>query len=495
VAHDDFYHLGPEDGAAKRFEGNVMDNDEQSLDWISRADAVVNAVWKVRTADGELEILVTKPGPGEAPTVVTTTEGGKVWINPDGSFQYQPGYKFVGEDTFQYQLNDGDNSPSEWATVTFNVEGPDNPQPPVAVDDNYEVVEGSRTTQGSVLDNDAAGTVVAQVRYTDVLGNVVVEDVPPEGAKITSELHGIVFIYQDGNFHYASPVRDHGDDIPDVDHFEYRVKDANGQLSNWATVNIDILDTVPVAVDDFYHLGPEDGAAKRFEGNVMDNDKQSLDWISRDDDVVNAVWKVRATDGEQEVDVVKVNPGEEPTFVTTSEGGKVWINPDGSFQYQPGYKFVGEDSFQYQLNDGDDSPSEWATVTFNVQGPENVVLGGVGHEALIGTDDVTDVFTWTLADLDGGGSVVKNTVTNFNAAEGDKLDLRDLLHDGDGYLFDADHLSVSASGGNTTIVVSPIGSSVSELNIVIEGVDLTGGFEGQSAIDHLLKNGNLVDDK
>ena len=502
VANDDEYFLGPDDGATEYFKGNVMDNDEQSADWISRPDEH-NAVWKVRTGDGGTEIDVSWPGAGGVPTAVTTANGGTVWIKPDGTFEYNPASHFVGDDSFQYQLNDGDGSPSGWATVTFHVEGPDQPPGPVATDDDYQVTENTHTTQGSVLSNDDSGVQVVQVRFTDVLGNVCVEDVPPEGFKFPTELGGTVWIFQDGTFTYDAPVRDQGgrgydSDGPDIDHFEYCAKDASGNVSGWATVNIDILDTVPVANDDAYFLGPEDGATEYFKGNVMDNDEQSADWISRADGERNAVWSVRTADGETEITVSWPNADGVPTAVTTAGGGTVWIKPDGTFEYNPASHFEGEDSFQYQLNDGDGSPSDWATATFHVEGPlapDNLITGGFGFNVLDGTDGTVDVFKWTLADLDGGGTLVTNTLTHFNAAEGDKLDLRDLLQDGDDYLFDASHLDVSFSGGNTTIAVSPVDSSAPALNIVIEGVDLTGGYHGQDAIDQLLKNGNLVDDK
>ena len=123
-----------------------------------------------------------------------------------------------------------------------------------------------------------------------------------------------------------------------------------------------------------------------------------------------------------------------------------------------------------------------------------MVLGGVDHADLSGTLGA-DVFQWNLADVKGDEPIT-NTVTNFNASEGDRLDLRDLLaDDADDFHFDTEHLSVSATGGNTTITVSPVDVNAPDLNVIIEGVDLTGGNTGQDAINHMLNNGTLVDDK
>ncbi|MCL2591657.1 MAG: Ig-like domain-containing protein, partial [Betaproteobacteria bacterium] len=328
-----------------------------------------------------------------------------------------------------------------------------------------------------------------------IVWNGVEHDVPADGLKFTTPLGGIVIIQQDGSFIYDAPARDHSDNIPDVDSFQYRVHDANGNLSDLATAHINILDTVPEAHNDDYVL-TDHNAGFRFSANVMDNDTLSADWVTHGPTgQQNIVWQVRADDGASEITVHdgQYNPGDLPTL-ETAMGGKVWINQDGSFSYVPPSHFSGEDSFQYQLNDGDNTPSGWATVTLHVPEPEKLITGGIGHSELSGTDGVVDVFKWSLADLgDGNASSVTNTVKGFNAGEGDKLDLRDLLQQGNDYLFDTNHLNVSVNGGSTTITVSPVspaGTPAPTLNIVLDGVDL--GYQGQDAIDHLLKNGNLV---
>ena len=54
-------------------------------------------------------LTVTDPATGVAaivPVTVTTTGGGIVVINPDGSYEYTPAAGFVGEDTFDYTVID-----------------------------------------------------------------------------------------------------------------------------------------------------------------------------------------------------------------------------------------------------------------------------------------------------------------------------------------------------------------------------------------------------
>jgi hypothetical protein len=207
------------------------------------------------------------------------------------------------------------------------------------------------------------------------------------------------------------------------------------------------------------------------------------------------VYQVRSEDGSTEHEVTGAYNANTPTFFT--DHGKVWILPDGTFEYVPNEDWDGDDSFQYQLIDGDGSTSDWATVTLHVPPPIEPASASfsLGLDELYAIDGEIDVFKWSLADL-GNGDPVTKTVIGFNAGEGDQLDLRDLLQDGDNFLFDTDHLDVSYDGSNTVIVVSPVDATAPTLNIVLAGVDLVGGYEGQDVINQLLDNGNLlVDDK
>ncbi|MCL2875270.1 MAG: retention module-containing protein [Betaproteobacteria bacterium] len=495
IANDDDYALSQLQ-AALRISDNVMTNDIMSADTTkvgaSPTDPIENIVWQIRADENSASVSVpdTKYNPG-GPAMLETVHGGLVWINQDGSFEYRAPRDFIGDDSFQYQLTDGDNSPSNWATVTFHVPGP----PIKPVDDHYDVMEATSTDpsapMASVLANDKAG-------HDATVGQVLVngdwQNVPADGLTFGTLLEGKVTIFQDGTFLYTAPTRDHSDNIPDVDSFQYRVKDASGTVRDAsATAYINILDSVPVANDDDYALSKLQ-AALRLSDNVLSNDIMSADYIKDGSDPIqNIVWQVRADENAASISVPdsEYNPGG-PATLTTANGGLVWINQDGSFEYRAPWSFIGDDSFQYQLNDGDGSPSNWATVTFHVPGPEKLTAGGVGHEELNSTDGVVDIFKWSLSDL-GDGADVTNTVTGFNLREGDKLDLRDLLQQGNDYLFNTAHLDVSVDNGNTLIAVTPVDTSAPTLNIVLEGVDL--GYQGQDAIDQLLKNGNLVDDR
>ena len=480
VANDDVFDLSQGDLTAGFFSDNVITNpagkDIQSQDWIrpetDTDPGVWNIVWQVKS---------DKEGPTDVPVggvTIQTAMGGTVTINQDGSFKYTPPPGYDGPDSFWYQLNDGDNSPSNWAEVTFNV--------PPSLGDRYETPEGNNGNEliGNVLDNDKA-IVGDDAVVTKVVVQGVEVIVPANGwsAKIPTELGGFFQIKSDGTFVYTSTAQRYNSGVgtdtdgEDIDSFHYYVKGANGEIGP-ILVQIEITDTMPVAVADNYELSQGDLTAGFFSDNVMTNDIQSQDWLRPETDndpgLQNVVSQVRT--GGEGSDTENVSLDDSAT-VDTAKGGTVTINPDGSFEYTPKEGFFGEDSFEYRLLDGDGSESEWATVALNVP--------------RFGTDGIEDVFTWHLSDL-GNGTEVMHIVKGFNADEGDKLDLRDLLQDGDDYL---SHLGVSVSAsGNTVIAVTPVEPSAPLLNIVIEGVDLVGNQGGEDAIKNLIDKGNLIVD-
>ncbi|MDR1425210.1 MAG: type I secretion C-terminal target domain-containing protein, partial [Azoarcus sp.] len=304
--------------------------------------------------------------------------------------------------------------------------------------------------------------------------------------------------YPDGHFDYVAPASRDNDlstpedtDGPDDDSFQYTTVDRLGQVSNEVTSTITILDTVPAAVDDGTYPVAE---TTELHGNVLSNDVSSADLPV----VVNAV---RASADGSDLSVTEpADPYSTTTWthITTDHGGTVSIRPDGNFWYAPDPNYIGEDSFQYQLVDADGSTGgSWATVTVDVPAPgASPVTGTVSVEHLVAEGDSSgilgqeDVFVWKLADVQD--QPLNSTITDFNAEDGDKLDLHDLLTDSDNNpLFDTDHLSVTSDGNSTTVTVNPVAPEAQELTIVIDGVDLTGGNTGQDAINHMLDNHTL----
>ncbi|WP_156479995.1 VCBS domain-containing protein, partial [Ferrimonas marina] len=110
---------------------------------------------------------------------------------------------------------------------------------------------------------------------------------------------------------------------------------------------------------------------------------------------------------------------------------------------------------------------------------DDLLVGGLGSDLLSGGSGA-DTFAWRDGDADGS----LDTVVDFSRADGDRLDLSDLLvGEEQGDL--TDYLNVSTDGTDTTIEVTPTGVGAPSLTIVLEG-------NQYQDLDALLQDGALV---
>ncbi|WP_421226393.1 immunoglobulin-like domain-containing protein [Aeromonas jandaei] len=130
----------------------------------------------------------------------------------------------------------------------------------------------------------------------------------------------------------------------------------------------------------------------------------------------------------------------------------------------------------------------------------DILVGGLGNDILKG-DGGADTFTWQQGDT-AAGSVAKDYVVDFSKAEGDKLDLRDLLdHDGSHNQNDLKSLlSVfqDNEGVHLQVKESSTASVTQEIVLMNHTFDsLTGGSATTSnqVIDYMLNNHMLDIDK
>jgi large repetitive protein len=198
--------------------------------------------------------------------------------------------------------------------------------------------------------------------------------------------------------------------------------------------------------------------------------------------------------------------------------GDLVIQTDGSFSYVANKAAAlssGQlvtDSFTYTISDGHGGTAT-ATATMTIIGKDltgtagnDILIGGAYSEQIVGgrgNDTMTgglgaDTFKWSLNDQGSKGSPAIDTITDFSTAQGDKLDLRDLLqNENSGNL--TNYLHFASDGTNTTVSVSSTGSfngsnytAMTDQTIVLNGVNLTGT---DTTIINLLKtNGNLITD-
>ncbi|MEM7596474.1 MAG: Ig-like domain-containing protein [Pseudomonadota bacterium] len=228
-------------------------------------------------------------------------QNGTVNMATDGSFTYTPDEDFTGQDSFTYQVDDG-NGGLTTATVNITIEAENDA--PVA--DNVAV----STDEDSALDGSVAGAA------SDVDGDdLTFALVEGEGF---GPSNGTVTMGGDGSFTYTPE-----DDFNGQDSFTYQVDDGNGGTTTAiVTVTVDPANDDPLANDVDVSVDEDDA----IEGSLVEETSD----IDGDDLTFSLVT------GE-----------EEGPF-----NGDVVVNADGSYTYTPDADFNGEDSFTYQVDDG-----------------------------------------------------------------------------------------------------------------------------------------------
>jgi VCBS repeat-containing protein len=266
--------------------------------------------------------------------VVAGPTHGTLGLTADGSFTYTPEKDFFGEDSFTYQVNDGQDD-TNVATATLTI-APVN-DAPVAVGDSY------------TTDEDTTLTILGP----GLLGNDSdVESDPLTVSLVDAPLHGTISLNADGSFTYATNENYFGPDS-----FTYRAYDGT-DYSNIAAValTINAVNDIPVAESAVF--------------NTAEDTPLSASVVAADAD------------------------GDPLTFSVAPDGspahGSLALSPDGSFTYTPDKDFFGTDSFAFTANDGavDSAP---ATVAITID-PVNDAPVAV-HDAYSTTEDTPLVVT------------------------------------------------------------------------------------------------------
>ena len=237
--------------------------------------------------------------------LLTSPNNGDLVLNGDGTFTYTPSANFNGTDSFTYSACDP-TPICDATTVTITV------TPvvdlPVANDDAIQT-DQNVTFNGNVTFNDVEGD-------GDALTVTLVSDVT----------NGTLTIQADGSFTYVPNT-----DYLGFDSFEYTLCDADGCDNAIVTIEVQIPNDAPIAVDDTYTTN-EDIV---LNGNVDDNDSDPN--------------------------------GDTLTFTlnTSTTNGTLIFTVDGTFSYTPNAEFFGTDSFTYTACDylGE---CDQATVTITV---------------------------------------------------------------------------------------------------------------------------------
>ncbi|MEI6234248.1 MAG: Ig-like domain-containing protein [Planctomycetota bacterium] len=340
------------------------------------------------SADNYIGVLDNDLGDNLVIDSITSAQHGTATLDENGEIYYTPDNGYVGLDTFDYTVLDADNNPVT-ATVTISVL----PNSPLTLnDDEVDVAIGSGSTLIDVLSND----------YSDFELSVT---------SVTQPSHGIAALDAEGNVTYAPADGYSGDDS-----FTYTVADSSGATGT-AIVYVFVHEPLPLIVNDDTVWTKRNSLD--VEVNVLEND-------CGEDLVVTAVGKAANGSATLVDGVVLYTPNTKfvgsdsftysvtdalgrtgtatvyvevfgppvaatDTFtvyqnsrgiilnvlsndtgpalfitdVTDAESGFVEIGDDNTLLYSAPADFVGTDTFNYVINDANDSTAI-GTVTIHV---------------------------------------------------------------------------------------------------------------------------------
>lgn len=261
--------------------------------------------------DGDVISLILTP--------VENVQNGSMTLQADGGFTYTPNTGFTGSDFFVYQIQDEEGL-SDNGRVDIEVGNAN--QPPVAVNDNYQMDEDT--------------TLIVNSGDADAL---LANDSDPEndmiqltGNLVETVSNGMLTIDIAGNFTYVPDANFYG-----TDSFTYEITDNQGNTAQaMATIAIAAVNDAPLALSDNYQTN-EDSSLIVAAPGLLEND----------------------TDPDMDSLTVNTSPEVAPV------NGQVTLSADGSFTYQPNSGFNGQDNFQYQITDPDQA-SDVATVFIDV---------------------------------------------------------------------------------------------------------------------------------
>ncbi|MAY03677.1 MAG: hypothetical protein CMQ38_11960, partial [Gammaproteobacteria bacterium] len=288
-------------------------------------------------------VSVINAGGGNIPlgTQFTTANGGKLTINANGSYTYTPppqgSVPTAGlSESFTYTVRDADGDTNQ---AVLNILVTDNDLTPTATPDTRTVAEGGAAVTGNVRTNDVfpdgVGPVTAAV---DDDGHTITI-----GSAFTTDAGGILIINSNGSYSYTPPALGTVPTAGLTEVFTYTVTDADGDaVQSTLTLTVNNTDTQIIANND--SVTAREGGSIRT-GNIFAND------IVRDGpaSVASVVY------GGQQVTIGS-------TFTTTS-GGRLTLNADGTFTYRPPVQGAVPsagltDTFTVQVRDADGDISQ-----------------------------------------------------------------------------------------------------------------------------------------
>ena len=358
------YTIDDDDGASSNVatitvgyqsQAPVADND-QDLNNDLGTDVTISVLGNDLLADGNTprtsDITFTFITPGAVVAgfnIILTVAGEGVWTYDTltGDLTFSPEATFEGDPTpIEYTITDIDNRrPSNIATVTITYE-----DRPVAVDDTSSGNTPGTTVTLDIVGNDTDGdgnldpttvSLTAPVGATNIVtstdGDVIGFEVPGEGVWSYDETTGEISF---------DPIAGFTGDPTDI---EYTIFDADGNEStDPANINIEYLDTAPVAENDVNPVPTDIGDSTVI--NLLTNDLLGDGTTPNVSDVT--------------VDLDPSTPGVQTTLTVIGEGVWAYDLATGNTTFTPEIGFeVSPTPIIYELVDLDTGASDTATIT------------------------------------------------------------------------------------------------------------------------------------
>ena len=430
----------------------------------------------------------------------STTAGGSITINADGSYSYQPPQNYSGDDSFEYTISDGELTST--ATLTILVQPQDDQS--VLQNDSGTSVEDSAVT-GNVLSNDSDVDNTLQVTSYSVNGQTIAA-----GTSINIE-GGSLVINSDGSYSF-NPAANWNGSLPTITYT------TNTDTSAELNINVTPVDDPSVVQNDQQTVLEDQVATGNVLGNDSDADNslevvsfstdgQTADagnilgffaghiqinsdgsytftpfsnWngvapvityttntgetaeltltvtpvndapigqdefilVEEDSNYTSSV-NLNVNDGDVDGDSISVVAG---TFSTTA-GGSITINADGSYSYQPPQNYSGNDSFEYTISDGELTST--ATLTIYVQESEDPTPPTALTVEII--DDSNNDGTLTQAEMGDNGVQVRVTVDHDELLSGGHVNISVSLNPLDGSIVSTTYKAVLNQQGNIIV--------------------------------------------
>ncbi len=373
------------------FNGDVFANNGNGVDTDPDGDAISVASATI-DVDGD---GLQDPLPIGAQTSIYNNTGdllGKITLNSDGTFSFNPALNFNGNfPQVTYTISDPYGLTAS-ATLDINVT-PVN-DAPVAVDDNYTTAEDTSvalTPLTNDSDPDLDPVTITGINGTAFANNISIA-VP----------NGTVTVDNTGNISFT-PAANYNGPVS----FPYTISDGNGGM---ATANINITVTAvndnPVAVDDPYTTAEDTAVVLAPLTNDSDVDMDPL-----------TVSDINGT---------AITPGTAQSIPVSN--GTVNVDAAGNITFVPDANYNGPVSFPYTISDGNGG-----TATANI----NITVTAVNDAPVAVDDNYT-----TVEDT----SVALTPLTNDSDPDLDPLTITDI----NGTAF-ANNISIAVPNGTVTV--------------------------------------------